>query len=348
MIIRFFSALFALLFSLLGLRPAAERRCEAKVTGSFIQSWYCADWDGERWAEEAAFMRELGLEYLVLQTTADMDASGNWTAWYPSELPELSDCRSGGVIEGALRSCREAGIRVFVGLADFAGWWDGAGAAPDFDAVCGLMTRMQREIYEKYSPEYGDTLFGWYFAPELDNVPAVRLSLGKIAEGLSGVLDTATELDPAMPVMMSPFFTEYTDTPSVLATLPMWTSFFEKARFRDGDVFCPQDAVGAGWTKEEHLEKVWKMYRAAVDNAPVELKLWANCECFTSAIETSSPFGPPANGLTENTPAPLDRFERQLDIASKYAERVISFSVNHYYSPFTDPEAYERFRDAFA
>ena len=47
MLKRCIAAFFALLFALI--RPVPQqRRCEPKVTGSFLQSWYCADWDDER------------------------------------------------------------------------------------------------------------------------------------------------------------------------------------------------------------------------------------------------------------------------------------------------------------
>ena len=329
---RLIASFFALLFSLLQLSPTAERKCTPAARGSFLQAWYCADWDDARWDEETAFLREAGAEYLILQNLAYLDEAGEWVAWYPSALPELAGKAACDVLGGALKSCAKAGIRVFAGLADFADWWNLSGFSPQYDTVCGVMTRMQREIYETYAPVYGETLYGWYFVPEIDNVLPMKLAVPVIARGLNRVLETATALDPEMPVMLSPYYSESLTVPSVLATLPMWQSFVNLVKFRDGDIFCPQDAVGAGWTKEENLEKVWKMYAAAVEACPAALRLWANCECFTA-------------GENGNVPAPLDRFVRQLETASRYAEEIVCFSLDHFYSPFADDAAYRAYLD---
>jgi len=54
--------------------------------------------------------------------------------------------------------------------------------------------------------------------------------------------------------------------------------------FREHDIFCPQDAVGAGWTIEENLVNVWRMYSDAVKLSGKSIRLWANVENFTSAV----------------------------------------------------------------
>ena len=327
MLKRCIAAFFALLFALI--RPAPQqRRCEPKVTGSFLQSWYCADWDDERWEQETAWMREAGLEYLVLQSTAYLDADGNWEAYYPSGLPELKGRADCDVIAGVLKACQKAGVKVFIGLADFENWWGKAGFSADYLPVCRVCAAMQREICDMYAPEYGDTLYGWYFVPEIDNVPTMKLSVRRIAKGMDLVLDAATEIDPSMPVLFSPFYTDTYAVNSVLATLPMWQALLNTAHFRAGDIIAPQDAVGAGWTREKDLDKVWRMFRAAADSCKTDVLLWANCECFTSTADQG------------NVPADLDRFVRQMKTAADYVDNIICFSMNHFYSPFTDAESY--------
>lgn len=342
MLYRIVVTFFLLIASLLRVAPAPEAKCEPLVSGSFIQPYACAGWDEARWDAEAAWMKEAGLDTLILQWTAYLDADGAWTAWYPSALPELRDVCSGDVIGGALRSCEKAGIKVFIGLADFAGWWDLAGLSGDWKAVCDMMTAMQKEICETYAPRYGDTLYGWYFAPEIDNASVMKLSLPQIVTGFNKMRDNAAALDPAIPVLLSPFYSEYLTVNAVTATLPFWQAFLNAAHLRDGDIFCPQDAVGAAWTREENLTKVWQMYAAAVRSAGADVRLWANCENFTAA-QAGGLFSPPANGLTENEPAPLDRFVRQMETASRYAEKIVCFSMNHYCSPFVDPEGYDAY-----
>ena len=66
------------------------------------------------------------------------------------------------------------------------------------------------------------------------------------------------------------------------------------------------------------------------------MKLWANCENFNGAIASEILGGALSPKITENksnVTATLDRFARQMEIASRYAENIITFSYNHYYSP---------------
>ena len=335
MLKRLLASFFALLFSLFQGAPA-ETRCDPAPRGSFIQAWYCADWDEARWDEETAFLKEAGAEYLILQSAAAMDADGRYTVYYPSSLPAFENAAFGGdALGGALKSCKKAGLRLFVGLADAGDWWSAGGFSRGYKTACALSAEMLREIHGAYAAEYGDTLCGWYFAPEIDNIPQMKLSVRRIVKGLNAVLDAATETDPAIPLLLSPFYTEKYALPSVLATLPMWQTILNAARFRDGDILCPQDAVGAGWTREKSLDKMWKMYAAAVASAPVKLRLWANCENF-------------AAGEDGNVPAPVERFARQTETAARYAEKIVCFSLDHYYSPFVDAAAYEAYRARFA
>ena len=86
----------------------------------------------------------------------------------------------------------------------------------------------------------------------------------------------------------------------------------------------------------ENLERTWKLYKAAVDTCDADIKLWANCENFDGAITSETLGGVLSPKITENisnVTATLDVFVKQMEIASKYAENIITFSYNHYYSP---------------
>lgn len=334
------SAFFVLLQSLSGFAPVQEQKCNPAFNGTFVQSWYSSYWDDERWQNEIKVMKEAGVEYLILQDIASLSSDGEWTLYYPSGLDAFADtpvyC---DVIENALSNCTGTGIKVFIGLVDFEKWWVGAGLTRDFKTVCDTSADMVTEIYENYYSDYSDCFYGWYFTPEINNNPIMKASSGLIAKGLNKIIAAADRADKNLPILLSPYFTEYLAVPSVLSALPEWTAFMQNVNFRDGDVFCPQDAVGAGWTKESHLEKVWKMYYAAVDACPADVKLWANCENFTSANEGGL-FSPPATVEKEISTCTLDRFVRQMNVASKYCENIITFSFSHYYSPYCVDDVY--------
>ncbi len=337
--VKFLSAIFALITLLMPSAQTPERKCDPVYNGTFIQSWMSAYWDGDRWAEEVENMEKAGIEYLILQDTANMASDGTWSLYYPSELEVFSgtETYSADVIEKALEACQNSNIKVFVGLAMFDDWWVESAITSDYTYVCSVMADMAAEISEKY-----DGVYGFYFTPEINNMPTMKLSLGSIIKGLNTVIE---KIPGDKPFMLSPYFTEYISVPSVLSAVPMWTRLINKVNFRDGDIIAPQDAVGAQWIQEDDLEKVWKMYRTAIDTSDKDIKLWANCENFTLARAKSiisGIFVPPATLNVNSVPCTIDRFARQLDIASRYCENIITFSYNHYHSPSYVNPAFEK------
>lgn len=334
------SALAALIISLMPFSALPERKCDPSYSGTFIQSWMSAYWNDERWAEEVDNMENAGIEYLILQDTANLSSDGKWELYYPSELEafEKTQCDT-DVIGSALKACEDSEIKVFVGLAMFDDWWVQSALGGTYSEVCTVAADMAEEICKKYE---SDNLYGFYFTPEINNMPNMKLALGNIVKGINGII---AKLPEDKPLMLSPYYTEYLSAASVVAAEPMWTALVNRVNFRDGDIIAPQDAVGAGWIQEDDLEKIWKMYSAAVETSDKALKLWANCENFTLArgkSVISGIFVPPATLNTSSVPCTIDRFAHQLDIASRYAENIITFSYNHYHSPSYVNPAFER------
>ena len=316
-----------------------ERTCKPEFTGTFIQSWMTASWTDERWAEEAENMKKVGIEYLVLQSLADKaykNDGGEWKVYYDTDVEALKEATfMGDCLEPALKACQEAGIKVFVGLSMFDDFWSEAGIGSLYQEVCRVAGDMMEDIYNKYGEKYKESLYGWYYTPEISNGFLCQFTLSGIIKGINHIIDRINEVDASKPLLMSPFYSEYIAT-GPIATLCSYVRFFSRVNFRDGDIFAPQDAVGAKWTREKSLEMTWKLYKAAFDTCDAEIKLWANCENFDGAIVSEILGGALSPKITEyksNITATLDRFVRQMDIASRYAENIITFSYNHYYSP---------------
>ena len=217
----------------------------------------------------------------------------------------------------------------------FDDFWNESGMGSLYQDVCRVAGDMVEDIYGKYGEKYKDSLYGWYFTPEISNGLLCQLSISGIIKGINHLIDRINEVDAAKPLLMSPFYSEYIATGPIV-TLSNYVRFFDKVNFRDGDIFAPQDAIGAKWTREKNLEMTWRLYKAAVDTCDADIKLWANCENFDGAVAEGVLEGflsPKATEHTSNVTATLDNFVRQMDIASKYAENIITFSYNHYYSP---------------
>ncbi len=351
LIVKIISALIAFVMSVLPLgNTPTERKCNPEFNGTFLQSWMSGSWDDGRWQTEIDNMKEAGIEYLILQDVANKGSEalgGEWNVYYDSELPVFEDAAFGGnVIEAALRNCEGSGIKVFIGLAMFDDFWNETSLSPQYKEVCGVMAQMIEEIYGKYG-EY-DCFYGWYFTPEISNSLMRQIYIKGIADGINIVIDKINETDESKPLLMSPYSSEYLSAGPMLS-LTSYVRLIDGINFRDGDIFAPQDAVGAKWVKEENLERNWKIYKAAVDTCDVDLKLWANCENFSTVVAPSVLEGilnPPATENTVYVTETLDRFVWQMDVASRYAENIITFSYNHYYSPdYVNPAFIETYYD---
>ncbi len=338
MIIKIISAVMAFLFSLLpfgeGYNP--EQKCTPEFNGTFLQSWMSSTWDDERWQTEIDYMKKAGIEYLILQDVANKSGDDTWSVYYESGLPAFENAVVyPDVIASALKNCKGTGIKVFIGLAMFDDFWVEGAITKQYSEMCGVAADMVEEIYGKYYADYSDCFYGWYFTPEFNNVLTCQININGLCSGLNTIIDRMNKTDKSLPLLLSPFYAEYLANGPVM-TLANLVRMLNKINFRDGDIFAPQDAVGALWTSEENLEKIWKMYSAAVKSADADIRLWANCENFTLSFADTALDGIFTRPATENTmsiTSTLDRFVWQMNVASKYAENIITFSYNHYFSP---------------
>lgn len=341
LITKILSALIAFIIAIFpfGAEPETEKKCEPKFNGTFIQSWMSSTWDDERWQKEVENMQDAGIEYLILQDIANkssQSAGGQWTVYYETELDCFENAvKADDVIDMALRNCKDTGVKVFIGLAMFDDFWTQGSMTKQYSDMCAVASEMVKEIYDKYYPVYGDTLYGWYFTPEINNTITCQINIAGQAKGLNAIIKAINQTNEEKPLLLSPFYAEYLAVGSAV-TLTNLVKFFHYTNFRDGDIFAVQDAIGAKWVKEENLETTWKMYSKAIESADADIKLWANCENFSLAFADSLIDGIFTRPATENTVSvteTLDRFVWQMDVATKYAENIITFSYNHYYSP---------------
>lgn len=330
------SAILAFVISALPFGGTTVQKCDPKFNGTFLQSWMSSSWSDERWQEEINNMKEAGIEYLILQDVANKSADDKWSVYYDSSLYAFENATVyPDVIEAALRNCKGSGIRVFIGLAMFDDFWTEGAITGQYKEMCVVASDMVEEIYNKYYSEYSDCFYGWYFTPEFNNVLTCQININGLCDGLNMIIERMNKTNSSLPLLLSPFYAEYLATGPVV-TLTNLVRMFNRINFRDDDIFAPQDAVGALWTSEENLEKIWKMYSAAVETCDADIKLWANCENFSLGFADTLLDGILTRPATENTSSitsTLDRFVWQMDIASKYAENIITFSYNHYFSP---------------
>ncbi len=284
------------------------------VTGTFLQPYAFTSYTDAQWEKHFEGLLEVGIDLLVIQWTSTTPYSKFLNAYYPSEYAKTHNTGAfedqSQMLERCLRAAENLGVKVYVGLNIADEWWDVSVLTENWltsQAELGIISA--KEIYNLYKEKYPNALAGWYFAWELYN--GMMGLEAKAGEFLNGYLEPLTDIDPTMPLMLSPFVRSAGG--DAVKAGEEWTRVFEVANFREGDIFCCQDAVGAGWITIDELDAYFRELKKAVDTEK-GLRFWANNEDFTKDGKT----------------APLARFVRQMEISHPYVENHITFAYSHY------------------
>jgi|GEM_PF-58522 len=298
------------------------------VEGTFIQDWLVKDWDDARWQKELNVLKSVGINYLILAPSVNVNKVGKVKYIYPSIYSKKSERYSKDLIDICLSNAKKAGVKVFIGLNMSDKWWSANFSENWLYKQMADGNKIADELVSKYKNKYGDTMYGWYWPWEVDNAHAVSAeNQAVLAKAINIDLDHLNEITPSMPFMMSP----YMNSKSGMAddNCKMWSAILSKVHFKNGDIFAPQDGVGAGGLNVDQLSRWFEKIRQAV-NTKSGLKLWANVESFDSRFWTS---------------APLSRYIRQLDKVNSYANKIITFAYSHYYSPY---QVNKQYNDVYA
>lgn len=293
-------------------------------SGSFIQEYLVANWDDSRWDQEMNMLKEAGMKYLIYAPALLSDEKGKLTTIYPSTFFKKE--RQNKTLENCLRSAQKNDIKIFIGLNFNERWWK-----MDYDRDW-LVKQMEQgnkvadELVALYKKKYPNAMYGWYWVWEVDNLNwMTEERQAMLAHALNTNLDHLSQITPGMPFMLSPFMNEKVGY-NAEEYGKMWKNVFAQTHFRSGDIFAPQDCVGAGGLV---LENVWKWFsnlKQAVKSKS-GLKFWGNVETFDQRFWIS---------------APLTRVKKQMEIVNGYVGNLICFAYSHYNSPYLVNKEYHR------
>lgn len=293
------------------------------ATGTFIQESLIRNWDDHRWQQELKALKEVGMRYLVLAPTLHSDSDRMPESYYPTTLAGVRFKEPSDLVDNCLRNAAKAGFKVFLGLNFDERWWS-ANATPEWlNKQMETGNQVADELIHRYKAHYGDVLYGWYWVWEVDNLHIKSVEAQQaLATALNINLDHLHAVTPSMPVMLCPFMNYRVGT--VEECRQAWTNIFSHTRFAAGDIFAPQDGVGAGGLDLDRLGEWYKELKKAVDSKP-GLLFWSDAETFDQRFWTI---------------APLDRFVRQMQVVRPYVSNIISFAYSHYYSPLKENPAF--------
>lgn len=298
--------------------------------GTFIQSWLVKDWDDQDWIKEYQALKEAGMEYIVLSPTAfekKDDKTGLKTVQtiYPTKIKEFQNIGEDSqgmqvdIVEACLKNAQEAGIKVFLGLNFSDEWWSKRNdTAWIFDRV-EEGNKIADELWNRYRSKYPDAFYGWYWCWEVDNANFRSFDLINskklLADAIKLQLEHLENTGKRLPFMLAPYMDWKLSTPGGYAR--MWEYVFKNSGMKAGDIFAPQDGIGAGGLSFNNYAKWFSELRKAVDSKP-GIQMWATIETFD---------------IKDWTAATMDRLIRQLTDLRQYVDDYVTFAYSHYYSP---------------
>jgi hypothetical protein len=291
------------------------------LSGSFMQPPTFKNYTPERMKKHLNYMKEVGIDTVILQWTFETEGGKVLNSYFDSSFDSSEkvgnfDASGKNLLDTLLSSAEELGMKVFVGLNDSAEWWNiGVSDKGWLTTQSKLGVKGARQIYDTYKEKYPNALHGWYFTFEFYNMNAPEAFLDNAAYLLSEFRNGLYGIDGDMPMMLSPYISSA--GASAADTGKMWTYVFSKASFREGDIFCCQDSVGARHITIDRLDEYFKAIKGAIDTVK-GLHFWANNEDFAQESWGT---------------APLDRFIEQLNISDKYVEAHVTFAYSHYQNP---------------
>jgi len=285
--------------------------------GTFIQDFLVANWDDVRWQKELVILKEAGMHYLVFAPTLLTENNEISQTIYPGNLPGTKPKYNTDLVENCLRNAKKTGLKVFLGLNFNDNWWK-ANFSPNwlYDQM-ELGNQLADDLTLKYKERYNETMYGWYWVWEVDNLNFTTTGRQDVLiKALNINIDHLSQVNPKMPFLLCPFVNYKVGNSK--NNRDMWQYVFAGTHFPEGDIFAPQDCVGAGGLKLEMVNEWFSDMNVAVKSKP-GLQFWSDTETFDQRFWTT---------------APLDRFVEQMKIVKPYVSNIITFAYSHYYSPF--------------
>lgn len=315
------------------------------ITGTFLQPGSFDSYDDSKWEAHLKALKEVGIDKIIIQWSANTPNLKFTYSAYPSQLAAHNKAKkfnsSGAyVVEGCLKAAEKYKMKVFIGLNEAPEWWSKFVYNKKWNKDQAMLgNKIAKELYDLYKYKYPNAFYGWYFVWEMFN--GMEGCEKECADMINITLDYLTELNSDMPLMLSPFVR--TAGGDAVAAGMEWDKFFTFSHFRAGDIYCSQDAVGAGWMDIELLDQYFCEIKKAVDKKE-GLLFWANNECFTDMENVANS---PKSDI-RFLPAPLERFVRQMKISDKYVSDHVTFAYSHYYSPdCCDPKLHEAYKNYY-
>lgn len=315
---------------LLLLSSAIAGTKKAAADGTFIQPMLCGFWTDAEWQKEITALKNAGMHYIVISTAAECAPGKAARVIYPTNLPNTERATRGDgipypdVIENCLRNAEASGMKVFVGIGNNESWWKNKIDSTWLYKQMDFDNKVCDELWKLYKKKYPNAFYGWYWTYEIANFNYTNAELDEIATAMNMQLDHLIAVNEKIPFMWCPYMNAKIGTAEKYEV--MWKYIFKQLHTTAGDIFCPQDCVGAGGLTINEVDEWFSALRKAVDTKP-ELEFWSDVETFDHNDWSSASIG---------------RIVKQLKIEQPYVDNYITFAYSHYQSPTVADSGYQK------
>ncbi|AFQ43234.1 DUF4434 domain-containing protein [Desulfosporosinus meridiei] len=292
-------------------RSPKKAKIQPTFGSTFIQYWYCQNWDFDRWLEEYQMLQKIGIKEVILQNIADTKSQ---YAVYPTKM-EGYTCNSIDMVETALSAADSIGMYVRIGLGYSKDWWSN-----DIYEHAWLEdeAEVNKQIVIEIVKMYGGhkALKGWYIPYEFHPLTALSIVQQADLNRFFKEIANTIKANSAQDIMVAPY---YKAQLTWNITLASWAYSVHHILYDTGiDILALQDSIGAGFNSLNHLDEIYAYTRKATDE--IGMTLFAVTETF----EVNE---------TEYLPAQQHRISEQLARESAYVRGFVAFSINHYQNP---------------
>jgi Domain of unknown function (DUF4434) len=283
------------------------------------------NWTDAQWADLFEYFRRLQLSEVIVQ----------WTAYDDLLFYASPGADSDSPLARILAHASRTGLKVWVGLYLDSEYWSRVAEGQATAAYLSGLRERSLAIARDLTPlmKQQPAFLGWYLPEEIDDsnwqVPEARKELLRHLEVISGGLH---ELTPGAGIAISTFS----------------NARVSPAQFRDfwGEAFHTnvlssvllQDGIGVH--KLELNE--FPLYAAAL--AEVARSAGRSFGIVVELFQQTAGL-PPDTGRFHASPAPLERVQAQLDIAHRFTNYLVGFSIPEYMSPLGIPGAKQLYAD---
>lgn len=300
---------------------------QAFADTDFVQPWLYNDMTPSEVSYSLKKLKCAGINDLVVQYVGEVEGGQGTDVkfknlWYDSSLVsntnDLSLYRP-NVLNNIMNAAKDNNMNIYIGMVQSNEWWQEKFTDITWANNNAIFAnQVIDELYNKYK---GNTSFkGWYWSNEMyTNDKGYETYWISMLNNNISYLNTLEISATKKPLMCSPFISKIYKNVTPLQVEEGFGDLARNVNFRDNDIIAVQDSlVISGFSVDEVITFLTSIKKGIKAEKP-NLNFWINVENFD---ETNS------NELKASS---LERYKVRLQIASKLADNLVTFSYSHYY-----------------